>query len=285
MQLTTYTDARTFVTHARPALEEAEAANNLMIGIANRLVEHPERFKDAPYLATVTEGETVVAAAVMTPPNRVILHSGMGDDPAPLRWIAADLQSGGWRVPGVVGPSVAARAFAELWAAQTGRGYRPGMSERVYELRTVYPPSGVSGHLRLAQPDEQPLVVEWLIGFNRDAHLPQDERAVIEEHATLRITAGEYYVWDDGGPVSLAGTGRHTSHGMAIGPVYTPPELRGRGYASACVAALSQHLLDEGWQFCCLFTDLANPTSNSIYQRIGYRPICDFNEYNFELDS
>ncbi len=282
VELITYTDARAFVARARPALEEAEAANNLMIGIANRLVEHPERFKQPPYLATVADGDAVVAAAVMTPPNRVILHSSLGEDPAPLRLIMADLRAGGWAVPGVVGPSVPAKAFAELWQAETGRPYRPGMSERVYELRQVFPPVGVPGHLRPARAEELPLLVEWIIGFNRDAHLTPDDPATISEHLTQRIEAGEYFIWDDGGPTSVAGTGRHTTHGMAIGPVYTPPELRNRGYASACVAALSQHLLDGGWQFCCLFTDLANPTSNSIYQRIGYRPVCDFNEYNFE---
>ena len=91
------------------------------------------------------------------------------------------------------------------------------------------------------------------------------------------------YLWDVGGvPVSLAGGTRPGVHCISVGPVYTPPEHRCRGYASACVAALSQHLLDAGWEFCTLFTDLANPTSNSIYQKIGYRPVCDFNEYLFE---
>lgn len=282
MELTRYTDARAFMARVQAALEETEAANNLMIGITNRLVEHPERFKFAPYLAAVTDGDAVVAAAVMTPPNRVILYSARGDDPAPLRLLVADLVAGGWSAPGVVGPSTPARAFAELWQMETGRPYRPGMSERVYELRQVSPSSGVPGHLRPARAEELPLLVEWIIGFNRDAHLTPDDPATIAEHLTQRIAAGEYFVWDDGGPVSVAGTGRHTTHGMAIGPVYTPPELRNRGYASACVAALSQRLLDQGWQFCCLFTDLANPTSNTIYQRIGYRPVCDFNEYNFE---
>jgi uncharacterized protein len=284
MELTRYTDARAFMARVQAALEETEAANNLMIGITNRLIEHPDRFKFAPYLANVTGGDAVVAAAVMTPPNRVILHSARGAEPASLRLLVADLVAGGWTVPGVVGPSVPAKAFAELWQAGTGRVYQSGMSERVYELRRVSAPAGVPGHLRLARPEELPLLVEWIIGFNRDAHLPQDAPAVIAEHLTQRIDAGEYFIWDDGGPVSLAGTGRHTTHGMAIGPVYTPPELRNRGYASACVAALSQHLLDQGWQFCCLFTDLGNPTSNSIYQRIGYRPVCDFNEYDFELE-
>src|SRR5262249_39695999 len=87
--------------------------------------------------------------------------------------------------------------------------------------------------------------------------------------------------WDGSKPVSFAGYGGLTPHGIRIGPVYTPPELRGRGYASACVAALSQEMLDRGRTFCSLFTDLSNPTSNHIYQAIGYEPVIDVDLYRF----
>ena len=86
----------------------------------------------------------------------------------------------------------------------------------------------------------------------------------------------------DGKPVAWAGVGGRTPNGIRIGPVYTPPEERGHGYASAVVAAASQAQLDEGRTFCFLFTDLANPTSNRIYQAIGYEPIGDFDEYHFD---
>jgi predicted GNAT family acetyltransferase len=74
---------------------------------------------------------------------------------------------------------------------------------------------------------------------------------------------------------SLAGYTTPTPRGIRVGPVYTPPEHRNRGHAGACVAALSQLLLDRGHRFCCLYTDLTNPTPNRIYQRIGYPPVCD----------
>lgn len=88
-------------------------------------------------------------------------------------------------------------------------------------------------------------------------------------------------MWDDGQPVSLAGYSGPTPHGIRVGPVYTPPAQRGKGYASACVAALSRLLLDGGRAYCFLFTDMGNPTSNPIYQAIGYRPVCDVDEYRF----
>jgi uncharacterized protein len=94
-----------------------------------------------------------------------------------------------------------------------------------------------------------------------------------------RIAEGSLYVWDDGGLAAMAGKSRPTRFGCAVGLVYTPPERRKQGYASALVAALSQALLDEGFQYCSLFTDLANPTSNHIYQIIGYQPVADFDHY------
>jgi hypothetical protein len=87
------------------------------------------------------------------------------------------------------------------------------------------------------------------------------------------------FVWDDGRPVSMAAWAGRTGRGVRVNFVYTPPEYRRRGFASACVADLTQHLLAEGHAFCCLFTDLANPTSNSIYQKIGYRPVCDVSDF------
>ena len=91
------------------------------------------------------------------------------------------------------------------------------------------------------------------------------------------------YLWEDGGcPVSMARIGRRMPHGATVGPVYTPAELRGRGYASNCVAKVSRIILDSGCEFCALFTNLENPTSNHIYTAIGYQPLGDFHQYRFE---
>ena len=120
------------------------------------------------------------------------------------------------------------------------------------------------------------------MGFNFDAKL-SGSAVEARELAERRINSGDLFIWEDEGrPVSMAAKNRPSSHGITVSLVYTPRDLRNRGYASACVAALSQQLLDAGWEFCTLYTDLANPTSNSIYQRIGYQPVCDSNEYDFE---
>jgi hypothetical protein len=284
VNLTRHQTAEAFLARCRAELERNEVANNLMVGIGIRLQEHPERTRTAPYLATVEDAGAVVAAAVMTPPFRLIVHSERGADPAPLRPIVQDLLADGWPVPGVLGPAEPARAFAGLWSAASGRPSRITRHERVYALTTVFHPQGVPGALRAATEDDLDRVSQWILGFHQD--IGQEETpASVRERAEFNIANRDLYLWDHAGPVSMAAHVRRTTHGAVVALVYTPPEHRNHGYASACVAALSQRLLDAGWQFCALFTDLANPTSNSIYQRIGYRPVCDFDEYDFETKS
>lgn len=279
MKLLHHSLAATFLAHAQAALERQEAFNNLMLGVALRLHEYPDRIKTPPYLATVEEDGELLAAAVMTPPFRLIIHAESADQ-APLRLIAHDLNVNGWAPPGTIGPAAVARAFAEAWAATTGGAFRLLRHERVYELHRVIPPPPVPGALRAATEADQEMVARWFYDFTREVGMEGTAESAAES-AAQRIDRRELFLWEDGRPVSLAGHSRHTAHGAVIGPVYTPPAFRRRGYASACVATLSQQMLDAGWRFCALFTDLANPISNSIYQKIGYQPVGDFDEYAF----
>ncbi len=279
-----YPDADSFLHRMRDPLVRNETANSLMLGICLRLQRYPERIERQPYFATVEDARGLAAAAIMTPPYNLIVYGERGADPAPWRPVADDLRRANWPVPGVLGPSEVSRAFAQLWTEITGTPYRAGMSERVYELRQVIPPPFPGGHLRLATDADLDLVCAWTLAFIREAglHDPVDQ---VPKSARLKIADRLLYLWEvDGIPVSMAGQTRPAVRGISVGPVYTPPELRRKGYASACVAALSQRLLDAGYEFCSLFTDLANPTSNSIYQQVGYRPVCDFNEYLFTPD-
>ena len=280
MKLTRHQTAAAFLVSAQAALEEHEAANNLIVSVAIRLAEHPDRIKTPPYLATVARDGNLLAAAIMTPPQRVAIY-GLNGDPAPLRLIADDLIADGWAVPGTIGPAEVARAFAHAWTEARGGQFQLVRHQRVYELRQVTSPVGVPGVLRVATELDLDLVARWTYGFHQDAGL---EGTVEEarESAERWIDDRNAFLWDDGWPVSMAVKTRHTTHGMTVSGVYTPQEVRRRGYAGACVAALSQQMLNAGWEFCTLFTDLANPISNSVYQKIGYRPVCDFDEYLFE---
>ncbi len=278
LQLTVYTEIDAFLAAAEAELARDEVTNGLILGVALRLKHDPTRFEHAPFLATVQDGDTLVAAGVMTPPYGLLVYAAV-DEPRPaLRLIAAELIAGQWPLPTVNGVAAVSHAFAEEWQALTGGVVTDLMALRAFELRTVTPLPPPPGHLRPATAADADLVLAWYEAFHDEA-VP-DEAAPRLTHVERAITEGSVYLWEDGGrPVSLASKGRRTAHGTSVGPVYTPPALRGRGYASACVAALSQQILDEGKRFCTLFTDLANPTSNHIYQQIGYRPVCDFAEY------
>lgn len=280
MRLIPFENPRAFLDCVAPLLEQREAENNLILGIADRMIRSPERFVNRPLLAAVIDGEELLLAALRTPPQRLVIASEYDDPAEAVKTLIRHLADAGERLPGVQGTKVLAGAFARRWTRRTGQSHRINMRERVYELRRVIPPRAAAGRLRLGAATEVDLLTEWLYQFNVDI-FGEGNRAIARDLAVLHLQANDLYVWDNGGPVSMAVTGRRTRRGVTLGYVFTPPELRGRGYASACVAAVSQTMLDAGYAFCALFTDLSNPTSNKIYQAIGYRPIADFLQFDF----
>jgi predicted GNAT family acetyltransferase len=185
-------------------------------------------------------------------------------------------------LPGVLGPVEQVRAFVEARAALGGPPAALEISERIYRLTDVQPAASMSGRARPATLADRDLVIAWLEAFRREAFGEADPVSVVADADRWLAGRGRsLHLWDDGDVVSLAGTGGRTPNGTRIGPVYTPPDARRRGYASALVAAISQEALDGGCRFCFLFTDQANPTANHIYQAIGYAPVRDVEAYTF----
>lgn len=282
---TQYVSADAFLQEAQSALLQNEAVNNLMLGLCLRLRNFPERVQAAPFLFTIKRNpHHLDLAAIMTPPHNLIIHCAESCDPTAMELLADHLMANDWSIPGVVGPLPHSEQFASLWARRTGYNARVHMRERAYELRRVQAPQPVPGLLRPAETGDLPLLAEWTRAFHLEA---LDEKMTADEAGDItatRIADRQLYVWDTGETVSMSAVTRPTLNGITISLVYTPPRQRGRGFAGNCVAALSQRMLDSGYQFCTLFTNLANPTSNDIYQKIGYRPIADFNVYRFEND-
>ena len=287
MILKTIQTAAEFLHETQATLEENEAANNLMYGLALRLQRYPERIKTPPYFAVVRRKSGLQAAALMTPPHNLVVYSTNNDySIEAFDLVARSLRQGPWPVPGVLGPRDAALAFAKVWMRLSGEGYRLGLHERIYELRKVIPPPPPSGRMRPASFDDLERLVAWFTEFWTEA-MPEEQYTFEDalEAARLKISDGDLFIWEDGGPVAMVGRSRPTPNGCCIGPVYTPPQLRRKGYAGALTAAVSQLLLDSGKKFTALFTDLSNPTSNSIYMKIGYRPVGDFDQYWFDKDN
>ena len=143
---------------------------------------------------------------------------------------------------------------------------------------------GVSGRARTATADDRELLIAWTEAFTEEAlhgsPAPGGDAERVVDGRLADENSG-FVLWEDDEPVSVAGWGGPTPNGIRVGPVYTPPEQRRKGYASAVTAALSAEQLAAGKRFCFLYTDLANPTSNKIYMDIGYEPICDAVDYEF----
>jgi GNAT superfamily N-acetyltransferase len=277
MRVVHFPDASSFLRRAQRWLMDAEAENNLILGICDQMLGSGQPAPDV-YLATVEAADAVIACALRTPPHKVVITRG---DSAALKCLVEDLATRYPTLPAVLGPEPEVVQFAELWGQRVGAAVRPGMRQLVFELREVQPlPWYVPGRLRLAEEADLPTVARWIEAFNLEAHVENsaDPNTIARE----RTIQERLFVWEDGEVVSMAAQGSRTPSGAGVNLVYTPPDLRGRGYASACVAALSSRLLSAGHAYCCLFTDLSNPTSNSIYRRIGYRPLCEMSDFILE---
>jgi GNAT superfamily N-acetyltransferase len=168
-----------------------------------------------------------------------------------------------------------APSFAAAWERHTGQPARVGRRSRLYRLGRLLPPDpGAPGRARVATAADSGLLLDWLEAFGREADGgggPDLQRTVAD-----RLSYGGLTLWEaGGGPVSMAGVTRAVAGQARVGPVYTPPEWRGQGFGGAVTAAVSQAAKDAGVGEVLLYTDLANPTSNALYQRLGYEPVSD----------
>jgi predicted GNAT family acetyltransferase len=220
---------------------------------------------------------------MQTPPQNLTLSAPASDEALDL--LADGLAREGWTFPGVTAALPEAEAFAARWMEATGIRVRRRMALAIHRLTRVRPPPTVPGTMRPAIEADRDLLLDWVGAFETEAH-EDAERARTARVVDGRLSDGPgagFVLWEiEGAAVSLAGFAGPTPNGIRVGPVYTPPEHRRRGYASALVAELSAELLARGRRFCFLFTDLANPTSNHVYARIGYEHVCDSADLAFE---
>jgi predicted GNAT family acetyltransferase len=264
-----------------PHLRARPAENNLLLGLLGDLARagagrQAEFASVAPVLLKVEGPGGVEGVALQTPPRALIVSRASEEATSGL---VAFAMANSLALSGVIGPEETAERFASMWSARTGSAAVLRLLEGVYELHRVRPPVASPGQLREATEADEILLAAWLEAFTRETGMDpiHDFLALVRG----RRSARQLFVWDNGAPVSTAGWSGRTAQGVRIVYVYTPPTERKKGYASAVVAALSQRLLDEGSPRCFLFTNAANPTSNKIYQTLGYERVCDFRLYDF----
>jgi uncharacterized protein len=291
MQLRRYNEPGDYYHAAKAFLLQHEAEHNLIIGLASRLMQGGLPQYTNPYMAVVTDDAGEMAAvALMTPPHNLLL-SRVLDDRA-CDYIASDLRERFPLLPGITASVPYARSFAEAWQRASGQRYTLKMPQRIYQLEQVKMPQGVSGELRPAEAEHRELLIQWLMAFENEAIEENDDaemqrstaERMVDQKLTSPLHTNTLYLWHDPEPVAMVACAGPTPNGIRVNAVYTPPEHRRRGYASAATAALSEILREQGRKFCFLYTDLGNSTSNHIYQEIGYTPVCDVEYLAFDIE-
>lgn len=279
MELHQFKDANLFYQKVEDYLLKDEVLHNLLLGATKNLINNLENYKIKPYLATVEQDENIIAVAMMTIPYNLLL-SQVKDSKA-IDIIIQDLQQKYESLTNVNAPVIESKAFTEKWCLSTGQSYKLKVAMRIFKLEKVELYSQIEGRLRLATQKDKELLISWHNAFNFEALGKKTNELDSESWVERVLQKSKAYLWENQIPVSIACSTRSTLNGIGINMVYTPPEHRRKGYAGVCVAGLSQTLLAKGYKFCFLFTDLSNPTSNKIYQQIGYQPVADWNNYSF----
>ncbi|GGX33112.1 GNAT family N-acetyltransferase [Streptomyces lomondensis] len=274
-------DLDDFLARAGAFLRSRPAMHTVPLTVTETLrTQGAHVYGDEPPEFGVLERDGVVRATLFrTPPHWLNLTALT---PADADGLAARLAALGQRLPGVNADRDTAAAFTEAWRRHTGAAATLRQRQRLYRLGTLTVPRPLPpGGPRVAVEADRAQLMCWHDEFSESVGLGTVRDAA--GWADARIESGGMTFWEtpDGTPVAMAGTSPRVVGQVRVSAVYTPPQHRGRGYAGAVTAEVSRAALAAGVKEVLLFTDLANPTSNGLYQRIGYRPVADFTVYDF----
>lgn len=277
MKLIEYKDITTFMNETWQILLRHEVQNNLLMGNAKREAEGGKS-NDLKIAVKDDKGHIKLIGIMTLPFNLVLYEVNNEACEEALLYLASELINRQVDIPGVIGEKGLVRRFSEIYTAKTHTKTRLKLSMNLMMLTELIEPSKASGSVRKATREDLYFLPYWQQSFAKEAqvHVPTIE----ESEAQLSKAIEKVYIWEDTYPVSTAAASRSLEHGVGIAFVYTPPMFRGKGYASSCVAELTKQLL-KTYQYCYLFADQANPISNGIYERLGYKTQCLFEQVMF----
>jgi predicted GNAT family acetyltransferase len=251
---------------------EREVEANLPLGLLDALCRG--RYAQCvPWLWSLRDGARLVGLAVRTPPFPLVV-SPMPDEACAA--VAEALAARALLPLELNGPRPVVERIVEGLRASGELTVQVVTNMRLFVLSQVTPAPPTTGVMRRASAEHEAELLSMMRAFIAEAIPHEADRHDAAAQVARLVATGAAFVWEDHGEaVAFAAFGRRVGEGASIGPVFTPQHLRGRGYATGLVAALSEQLLREGCRYTCLFTNLANPISNSIYPKVGYRPVYD----------
>ena len=278
MALKTYPSSTLYLRENHAYLKQQEALNSLLLGLA--LGNTPKEKDDSLYLS-IHNGNQILLTGLQTGGRNLIVYGNELEQENFTPPLVDFLRQENIKLPGIIGPKKLALALGNSLANNLGWQYEVVYKQLVYELTAVKHIPIHTGNMRQASPEDVDLVAEWMHLFLIEA-LNEDDREIAHQSAVKKIDGGEVYLWETETIVSMCCIARPTQNGITINYVFTPKEHRKKGYGTKIVAEVSNLMLKEGgYRFCTLFTDMENPTSNDIYQKIGYVPIGEFRVIEF----
>ncbi|MBE1554284.1 GNAT family N-acetyltransferase [Sporosarcina limicola] len=272
MEFKLYEDVHEFALKAEPILADREDVYSLFFGVLQAI--KAGRY-DKPFMATIEERGEVLALCQMTSPhplNLIVVDENRLDESVDL--LIKSLVD--FEINSVISLKPWVYRFAEKWQVETGMDHQLLMDQGLYRLDRVNESLEQSpGSWRYAGESDCPLIEKWFNLFEEDSGLPITAAEEVTKRIALFIAEQEVFLWEhDGEVVSMMKKARPTKQGVTVSLVFTPKEKRRKGYARTMVAAGTKELL-KAYDFCVLYTDLLNQTSNKIYQEIGYERIAD----------
>ena len=283
IDIITHSHASELISLSGAYLEQNESENNYPLGLAYRFAEAPHAHdSEPPLLLSILEHGKVVGVAIIMQRWKMLLSRIGTEVQNVIIHLVRHLREIDVHIPSIQGPTAEAQVFSDCWIEGMSRiSSTMEMRLRLFEAIAVTELPLSPGKLRLAHMDDHSLMARWHAAYLEETFGKPWDFDFVKSYAERGIKNQELYIWAHGDPVSIVRTDRPTKNGIAIHTVYTPPKHRNKGYATSSVLTLTEKLLSERYSFCCLATDLANPTSNSIYAKIGYVPVGDALSFDF----
>ncbi|UYO99770.1 GNAT family N-acetyltransferase [Oceanotoga sp. DSM 15011] len=278
MKIIRHNNAKDFYTKVKKHLIKYEALNNLPIGIILSAFE--KSFYDDQIFAYIENNSEIEIILIKTI-DRLVLYSENPPTEQSCSILSDFLIDEDFLISGVIGPSSVIKPFNEIWRRKKNCSIKLTMNQGIYKLQKLNPIKISEGNLRLAEKNDINTISKWIIDFSEEA-LEKITHKKAYELAENSIDNKRLFLWEyKNNPVSMAKKTRPTENGYAINLVYTPKKFRNQGFASSCVSKLSEKILNEGYKFTSLYTDMSNKTSNGIYKKIGYKYIGDSVVFDF----